>query len=40
MQLSYVCPVKAAMPGQTDDIVQLVRGITVSVDGTCELFLV
>ena len=26
MQLSYVCPVKAVFPGQTGDIVRLVRG--------------
>lgn len=35
MQLSYVCPVKVTFPGQTGDIVRLVRGITVLVDGTC-----
>lgn len=35
MQLSYVCPEKAVFPGQTGDIVQFVRGITVLVDGTC-----
>ena len=26
MQLSYVCPEKAVFPGQTSDIVRLVRG--------------
>ncbi len=26
MQLSYVCPEKAVVPGQTGDIVRLVRG--------------
>lgn len=35
MQLSYVCPEKTVFPGQTGDIVQFVRGITVLVDGTC-----
>lgn len=32
MQLSYVCPEKAVSPGQTSDIVRLVRGITVLAD--------
>lgn len=40
MQLSYVCPEKVTFPGETGDLVQFVREITVLVDGTCELFLV
>lgn len=39
MQLSYVCPEKAVFPGQTGDIVHLVRGITVFVDERVNFFL-